>query len=194
MDMTVRSFPVSPPLMIEAERGAHEEQLRSLFVEHAAYVWRTLRHLGIAPADVEDVVQEVFVVVHKRLADYQERAAMRAWLYSICLRVCSRHRRSRRRRPEDTQAEMPEISVAPEQEQDVERSEARKLGRSLIEALPDKLRVVFVMYELEHMSMSEIAEVLGCPIQTAYARLHRAREKVRADLARQRLARSGSRP
>lgn len=186
-NMLARTLPASPALMIDAEREDHAEQLRRMFAENSDFVWRSLRHLGIAPADIEDVVQEVFVVVHKRLCDYEERSALRSWLYAICLRVCSRHRRSRRRRPEDTLAELPDVGVEPEQEHDVERNEALRLGRQLIDALPDKQRVVFLMYELEHMTMQEIAEILGCPIQTAYARLHRARENVRADLNRQRM-------
>jgi RNA polymerase sigma-70 factor (ECF subfamily) len=162
--------------------------LRTMFAEHSEFVWRALRHLGIAHADIEDATQEVFVVVHKRLDDYEERASVRAWLYAICLRICSKHRRSRRRRREDILEQLPEVGVEPDQEQGMQRQEALRLGWQLIEALPDKQRTVFVMYEVEYLSMAEIAEIIGCPLQTAYARLHKARERVRAELARQRLS------
>src|SRR6188768_4247016 len=67
--------------------------MRTIFDEHARYVIRTLRHLGIQEADVEDVAQEVFVTVHRKLAEFEGRSKLRTWLYGICLRVASDHRR-----------------------------------------------------------------------------------------------------
>lgn len=185
--MIVLSKAASPVLLVREQRDTHAGQLERMFAEHSDFVWRMLRHLGIAAVDVEDAMQEVFVVVHKRLADYEERSSQRAWLYAICSRVSSKHRRSQLRRREATLAELPEVSIDPEQEHDIERQEALLLGRRLIDALPEKQRVVFLMYEVDHMPMNEVAAIIGCPIQTAYARLHKARERVRADLTRQQL-------
>src|SRR5690349_24003424 len=67
--------------------------MRTVFDEHARYVIRTLRHLGIKEADVEDVAQEVFVTVHRKLHEFEGRSKLRTWLYAICLRVASDHRR-----------------------------------------------------------------------------------------------------
>ena len=177
----------NPALLVAREEHVRAQQLGKLFEDHAEFVWRSLRRLGMAHADIEDALQEVFVVVHRRIADYEERSSLRAWLYAICLRVNSKHRRSRGRRREDILDEMPEVTVEPDQESGVEQQQSLLLGQRLLEALPEKQRMVFVLYEVDHMSMAEIAEVVGCPIQTAYARLHKARERVRSELARQRL-------
>jgi RNA polymerase sigma-70 factor (ECF subfamily) len=177
----------SPVLMSVAAPPARARRLSQVFEEQASFVWRTLRRLGVAPADLEDAAQEVFVVVHKRLEEYEERASMRGWLYAICLRVSSRQRRTSMRRREQIMSEVPEISVDPDQEQGVEQRQSLQLGQRLLEALPEKQRMVFMLYEVDHLSMAEVAEVVGCPIQTAYARLHKARERVRVELARARV-------
>ena len=78
-----------------AARGPHD--LAAIFREHAPYVWRVLRRMGVREADVEDVTQEVFVVVHRRLPEFEGRSAMRTWIYGICLRVASDHRRRGKR-------------------------------------------------------------------------------------------------
>jgi RNA polymerase sigma-70 factor (ECF subfamily) len=176
----------SPVLARACEANARSQQLANLFAQHAAFVWRSLRRMGVAAADLEDATQEVFVVVHKRLEEYEERASIRSWLYAICLRVSSRQRRTTSRRREQVVAEPPELSVEPGQLADVEQRESLRLGQSLLAALPEKQRTVFVLYEVEHMTVAEIAEALGCPLQTAYARLHKARERVRAELSRAR--------
>src|SRR4051794_34761001 len=67
--------------------------LRQIFDEHARYIWRTLRHLGIPEADTPDLCQEVFVTVHRKLSSFEGRSALRTWLYGICIRVASEHRR-----------------------------------------------------------------------------------------------------
>ena len=87
---------------IDMEGALNASDFRSLYDDHVAFVWRNLRRLGVAPSDVEDRVQEVFVVAHRRLADYEERGhGPRAWLFQIVLRVASEWRRHKRRHPED---------------------------------------------------------------------------------------------
>lgn len=177
----------TPTLVAAGELEARSQRLANLFREHAAFVWRSLRRMGIAQADLEDATQEVFIVVHKRLEEYEERASMRSWLYAICLRVSSRQRRTATRRREEVVAEPPELVVQADQQSGVEQRESMQYFRQLLEALPEKQRTVFVLYELEHMSIAEIAEALGCPEQTAYARLHKARERARVELSRAKL-------
>lgn len=177
----------NPTLPSAGELEARSQRLAKIFQEHAAFVWRSLRRMGIAPADLEDATQEVFIVVHKRLEQYEERASMRSWLYAICMRVGSRQRRSASRRREEVVAEPPELVVQPEQQVGVEQRESLQQLHRMLETLPEKQRTVFVLYEVEHMNISEIAEALGCPQQTAYARLHKARERVRIELSRARL-------
>lgn len=159
------------------------QRLRDIFEQHAEFVWRTLRNLGVASAELEDATQEVFVVVHGRLAAYEERDKMRSWLYAICVRVSQRQKRRYARRRELLGAELPERASAATQQVELERREALELGQRLLAVLPAAQREVFLLYEIEHMTMAEVAALIGCPLQTAYARLHKARERVQAEVA-----------
>jgi RNA polymerase sigma-70 factor (ECF subfamily) len=157
--------------------------LRAVFDQQAAFVCRTLRRHGVREADLDDMLQEVFLVVHRNLNEYVDRGRMRAWLYSICTRVAHGQRRKVVRRREAPEIEDTERDVAPTQHQHVEDQQALRLGYQLLEALPPQEREVFVLYEVEDMTMSEIAQVMGCPLQTGYSRLNRARERILAQLA-----------
>jgi RNA polymerase sigma-70 factor (ECF subfamily) len=166
--------PEVPPEPIELP------SLRTVFDEHARYVIRTLRHLGIQEADVEDVAQEVFVTVHRKLAEFEGRSKLRTWLYGICLRVASDHRRRAyvvRERPTSS----PPVDGSGRSGTEPDSSvESRAFVQKLLESLDDDKRAVLVLYELEGLTMREVAEVVGCPLQTAYSRLHAARELLRA--------------
>lgn len=159
------------------------EEFRAIFREHAPFVWRALRRLGVAEADVEDVAQEVFLVVHRRLAEFEGRSRMSTWIYGICLRVASDHRRRahvRRERPTDRPPER--VGSAP-QPKELEQRQARALLDAALARLDEPKRAVFVLYEIEELPMKEVAEALGCPLQTAYSRLHAARDELREALA-----------
>jgi len=159
-------------------------KLREVFEEHGPFVCRSLRYLGVREADLDDLVQEVFLVVYQRLNDYEEKGRARAWLYSICTRVAHAQRRKMGRRRE-TGAPMPaEESAAATQHEQVEDREALVLGQRLLEQLPEQQREVFLLYEVEDMSMAEIAQALACPLQTAYSRLHKARARILAEVER----------
>jgi RNA polymerase sigma-70 factor, ECF subfamily len=158
----------------------------AIFKAHHAFVWRILRHLGVAAADHEDVLQEVFVVVHRRLADYREQDKMRAWLYAICTRVVRDQRRRIARRHEDLR-EAPEFSHEASQAGSVADKQALSLAQRMLDTLPDKQRAVFLLYEIEQLSMPEVALALECPLPTAYARLRKARERVLSEVAKARL-------
>jgi RNA polymerase sigma-70 factor (ECF subfamily) len=147
-------------------------------------VWRVLRRLGVSERDVEDVCQEAFLVVHRRLDEFEGRSSLRTWIYGICARVASEHRRRPHLRLEALGEAPPDGSVPAPQHDDLERRRAlEQLDRALGE-LDDDKRAVFVLYELEELPMSEIAETLGCPLQTAYSRLHAARRVVGLAFAR----------
>lgn len=150
--------------------------LRQVFDEHARYVWRTLRHLGIAEADVPDLCQEVFVTVHRRLSSFEGRSSLRTWLYGICIRIASEHRRRPHVRNETAVAEpMPEFAERCGREPD-SAIEQRSTVQRLLSALDEDKRNVVVLYEIEGFTMKEVAEIVGCPLQTAYSRLHAGRE------------------
>src|SRR5688572_16381958 len=161
--------------------------VESIWRAHGGFVWRVLHHLGVKSPDLEDATQEVFVVVHRRLAEYQEQDKLRAWLYAICVRVARDHRRKLFRRRERVTDTPPERVVGPTQTSSVENQEALQLAEKLLAALPEKQRVVFLLYEVEQMSMTEVALAVDCPVPTAYARLRKARERVLELVARAQL-------
>ena len=172
------------PKETTALADARHAELTVLFRTHHAFVWRVLRHLGVATADLEDVLQEVFVVVHRRIAQYREQDKIRAWLYAIALRVAKDYRRRAHRRREQLTDVPPEVSHGPSQANDVESQQTLQLVERMIAALPEKQRAVFVLFEIEQLSMHEVALAVGCPLPTAYARLHKARERLLSEAAR----------
>ena len=150
--------------------------LRQLFDEHAKYIWRALRHLGVPEADVEDISQEVWVTAHRKLPEFEGRSSIRTWLYGICLRTASDYRRSAYVRRERPTAE-PSADGAPLSSSEFgSRVEARQALQALLELLDDEKRAVLVLYELEGFTMKEVAEIVETPLQTAYSRLYAARE------------------
>lgn len=157
-------------------------RLREVFDEHGPFVCRSLRYLGVPEADLDDLLQEVFMVVCKRMSDYEETGRTRAWLYSICTRVVHAQRRKVRRRRES--GPPPEQAASASQLTQVQDREALELGWRLLQQLPEQQREVFVLYEVEDMPMSEIAQALHCPLQTAYSRLYKARERIMAEVER----------
>jgi RNA polymerase sigma-70 factor, ECF subfamily len=156
----------------------------AIVAAHGAFVWRALRRLGVGATDVEDVAQEVFLVVHRRLADYDDRSGMRAWLYGICARKAAEHRRRAWVRREQPVAAAPEAGAPPEQPEAMRRREAWAALERILGELEPKRRDVFVLFELEEMSLAEVAAAVGCPLQTAYSRLQSARAHVQASVAR----------
>ncbi|HEX9295669.1 MAG TPA: RNA polymerase sigma factor [Polyangiaceae bacterium] len=161
---------------------------RSVFDNYGVFVKQTLRRLGVPSADRHDLSQEIFVVVHRKLHEYDGRASLRSWIYGICVRMASTYRRSARVRHEKA-CEQPEPNVAANQEaanQDsgIDSRRAYAHIETLLGKLDDEKRTIFVLYEIEGLSMTEVAEAVGCPLQTAYSRLHAARKAMRASLAR----------
>jgi RNA polymerase sigma-70 factor (ECF subfamily) len=152
---------------------------------HGRFVWRVLARLGVASADVPDVCQEVLITVYRRIADFDaDRASFRSWLYGICARTASDYRRHARTRREELSDSVPETATPAHQDDDLERRRARAHLDRVLECLDESKREVFVLYELEELSMTEVARALGCPLQTAYSRLHAARKVVEAAFRR----------
>ncbi len=151
---------------------------------HATFVWRVVRRLGVRPADVEDVCQEVFVVVHRKLATFEGRSTVRTWLYGIAVRCAADHRRRAHVQRETTAVSVTAAPVDPAQPGAVAERQARAALDEILDQLDESKRAVFVLYELEELPMIEVAEAVGCPLQTAYSRLHAAREAVEAAVLR----------
>ena len=162
--------------------GSHFRSARptaqQVFEAHATYAWRALRYCGVAQADLQDACQEVFLVVHRRLPEFENRSSMRTWVYGICLRVAAQYRRRAHRRHEELMPEPPETAVLPTQSTDIEGRQAQALLQNVLDALDSAKREVFVLYEIEQLPMEEVALVVGCPLRTAYSRLEAARKQI----------------
>jgi RNA polymerase sigma-70 factor, ECF subfamily len=155
--------------------GAQAARVKRLVVEHHGFVWRSLVRLGVPRSDAEDVMQQVFMVTTRRIDDIRTDAE-RSFLYGVCIRMASRARRTRDRRREvdgESAPERVDPSLRPDEQLD--RAEARALLDGILAAMPIELRAVFTLYELEQVTMIEIAQLLGVPQGTVASRLRRAR-------------------
>ncbi|WP_437785586.1 RNA polymerase sigma factor [Sorangium sp. So ce1097] len=161
---------------------ARPPRFEALYDEHFAFVWRSLRRLGVADAAVDDAVQDVFLVVHRRLAEFEGRSSLKTWLFGIVLRVARAHRRAAlRRRPSELAAAAsadPEAVAGPEADQPdarTEQAEAVRILYDLLDELDEEKREVIVLAELEQMTAPAIAEIAGINVNTVYSRLRAAR-------------------
>ncbi len=169
------------PLLVQPDAvDRNEGDVRRVVRDYAGFVGRSLRYLGVGEADLEDAAQEVFIVVHRRLDDFEGRSLLRTWLYGICLRVAHSLRRKAATRREHLMAEPPERGAAPGQDAELQAKEARARLQHLLAELDEEQRSVFVLYEIERMPMKAVAEAMGCPLQTAYYRHQAARRKLLA--------------
>ena len=165
---------------------AEEARLRGIVQSHHSFIWRVVRRLGISEGDVDDVTQEVFCVAANRLGDIEE-GKEKSFLYSTAVRVTANARRARRRR----QNAYDGFEVAPREPVPLpdtlsDQRTARKILDDILESLPDDLREVLVLHEIEEMGVSDVSELLDIPMGTVGSRLRRAREKFQAAVARRR--------
>jgi RNA polymerase sigma-70 factor (ECF subfamily) len=176
--------PGEVPLRFSWNKAADTQaDFREIVRAHAPYVLRVLRSLGVGSADVPDVSQEVFLTVHRQLPLFEGRSALRTWIYGIALRVASDYRSKAYRRRELPSEAPPEQVERTSPQSQLELREAWRLIERLLAELDEDRRQVFVLYELEQLSMREVCEVVGCPLSTAYSRLNSARATVQAALA-----------
>jgi RNA polymerase sigma-70 factor (ECF subfamily) len=149
-----------------------------VYAEHFAFVFRTMRRMGVPPALVDDAVQEVFLVVHRRVGEFEGRAALTTWLYRIAARVAMHARRSALRKgiaePEDPDALAIDEAEGPHER--AARAEGLRTLRRVLDELDDDKRIVFVLAEYEELSVREIAAALGENANTIASRLRGARQ------------------
>lgn len=155
-----------------------------VFRTYSSFVWRVLLRLGVAEADIDDVAQEVFLGVHRNLSRFEGRCSLRTWVYGICHRRAVDYRRRASVRPELYSDDPPDQGVDANQEQGIALNQARAQLSQVLDALDEEKRTVFVLFDIEGIPMEEVAEIVGCPLQTAYSRLYAARRKVEGALAR----------
>ncbi len=169
------------------ERSAVLPSFRAIYSDYFDFVWTSARRLGVPVDSVDDVVQEIFVVVNARLSTVEQPASLRSWIYGVVRRTVSTYHRGRRTRGASESHEPFEDGAGPMQPSPLDLAvlsdEVRLLWRLLEELGPLK-REVFVLAELEEMTMPEIAEAIGVPLNTAYSRLRVAREEFNDALAR----------
>ena len=167
-----------------AAHADRDARIAAVVREHYAFVWRVLRRFGLPPADADDAAQQVFLVAASRIDDI-EQGKERAFLSRTAMRVASKAHRARRRRPEDADAECGEgADLGPGAEELVERHRARALLDAILDEMPVDLKAVIVLFEIEGLTMSEIADALSVPPGTVASRLRRARAELEAQVAR----------
>jgi RNA polymerase sigma-70 factor (ECF subfamily) len=170
------------PVLTPSE--APQPTFDGIYAEYFEMVWCAARRLGAPQGSIEDVAQDVFLVLHRRLSDYSpERGSLRSWIYGVVVRVVRDHRRTYRRREArcvplalDGADEAPMASPAAAPSQVVECNEAFALLCALLDQLDQDKRELLVLSELEEMTVPEIARVLGANVQTVYSRLRAARK------------------
>jgi RNA polymerase sigma-70 factor (ECF subfamily) len=155
---------------------------RALVAEHLAFVYRVVRRLAGPDDEVEDLVQEVFLVVEKRREAYENRGAATTWLYGICLKVVAGHRRRawfRALKRGVGLEESEHLAAASDTGASVDRADSERLVYRVLDTMSEKRRTVLVLYELEGLTGEEIAAQLGCPVKTVWTRLFHARREFR---------------
>lgn len=188
--MTVRAavrarLPADPDV---APKPASLPSFRSVYESYFDFVWSSARRLGVPADAIDDVVQEVFIVVHARLHTVEQPASLRSWIYSVLRRTVSMYHRGRRTRAaRESTAPSPGDRPDPMQPSPLDLAvlgdEMRHLWH-LLGALDEVKREILVLAELEEMTVPEIAQATGVPLNTAYSRLRAARQEFNAAFAR----------
>jgi len=175
-------------LLADTSEPVAAPTLEELYDRYAEYVYQSLRRLGVPSAGLPDALQDVFVVVHRRLADLDSSGSVKSWLFVLALGVARNHRRTlRRKAPERGGTAVDPDQLGGRFDEPFERTahaESVELFYRLLENLDEDKRAVFVLAELEELTVPEIATALSINVNTAYARLRAARQKFEQSLAR----------
>ena len=156
--------------------------LTELYDAHVTMVWRSLKALGVPEAALDDAVQDVFLVVHRRAGEFDARSSLKSWLFGIAYRVAANHRRSLRRRSGcELDPDLPDRGPDPQQQ--LQHAEATRFVQQFLETLNEPNRAAFTACVLEHMSVAEAAEAFGVNVNTLYSRVRSVRERFMSALA-----------
>jgi RNA polymerase sigma-70 factor (ECF subfamily) len=154
-----------------------------VYASEFPFVWRCLRSLGVPPAALDDAAQDVFVIVHRQLAGFRGDSSFRSWLFGITHNVASNYRRGAQRKQAPLVALSDESpDKAPDPLEATQDLQAAAFVQRFMAGLPDDKRAMFVLGMLEELSMPEVAQALGIPLNTAYTRLRRVRLEFRQAL------------
>ncbi len=177
--MTVATFPLEHDA---CELWPARLSFEKTYEEHFDFVWLSLRRLGVAPALLDDAAQDVFVVVHRRLHEFEYRAELKTWLFAIALRTARQYHRKNQAAPADVLEQLP--SAGPTPHDALAQVEALRVMDAILARMDEERRVLFIMVELEQIAVPEAAQVLGLKLNTAYSRLRLAREDFNAMVKR----------
>lgn len=164
-------------------RAPELPRVAQLFRDHHVFVWRILGRLGVPREAVDDAVQDVFVVLHRRDGELDARGSIRGLLYGIARRVARRYRDGARRQDELSH---PPASTDPGPDEQVARIQAAAVVRGALDAMDEDKRMTFVLADIEGMSVVEVAQCLNINLNTAYSRLRAARQILHQAIARHR--------
>jgi RNA polymerase sigma-70 factor (ECF subfamily) len=165
------------------DQGEPRPSFEEVYDAYFAFVWRSALRLGAPPANIDDVVQEIFLVAHQRLDQFEGRSSVKTWLFGVVANVVRAHRRMlRTKHPhilDASAATSPETIADPADgpHEQVSSREAAAIADQLLESLDEDKRAAFVLAELEQMSAPEIAAAVSVPVNTVYSRLRVAREE-----------------
>jgi RNA polymerase sigma-70 factor (ECF subfamily) len=179
--------PYAQRVVASTSPSASTPPFDEIYEAHFSLVWRSARRLGIPEAHLEDVTQEIFLIVFRKLPGFEGRSTLRTWIFSIMLHVVRRQKQSlRANSPIDPPAEreIPNGEAGPDES--LARRQASAVLHRFLESLDDDKREVFILAELEQMSASEISAVLQIGTNTVYSRLRLAREAFSSAISRHR--------
>jgi RNA polymerase sigma-70 factor (ECF subfamily) len=155
-----------------------------VYEAHFAFVWRVLRTFGVPDTALEDAAQDVFVVVHRRLSEFEGRAAVTTWLFAIARRIACTHRRKLGRDNRSEPISDDDFAAPNDTFAALSRAQAAATVLAILDTMDDEKRAVFALVELEQLSVPEVAKLLDLNLNTTYSRLRMARQvfetKVRA--------------
>lgn len=179
---STRQLSSSPARLLAAaafEGSAETPSFSEVYDAYFAFVWRTLKRLGVAEGALEDAAQDAFLVVHRKLGGFEGRSSLKTWLFGIVMRVAHDHRRTRDRKDVRSHGTVVDGDCCAcsgmDPSEGAMRAEELRLLHRILDRLDDDKRAVFVLAELEQMSAPEIAEAISVNLNTVYSRLRAAR-------------------
>jgi RNA polymerase sigma-70 factor (ECF subfamily) len=189
MQTTTANTVQRPP---PSSAGLLDANFDEIYESMVQYVWNIVSRMGVHRSDAEDVVQEVFVIVHRRLDDFEGRAQLKTWVFKIAVHVVQHYFRTHARKPGDrATAKGTEIHSLVERQENGPAAEAERRERlrtldHLLDQLDEPKRAVFVLAEIEQLTLSEIAEIVELNANTVASRLRAARQGFEKALSRYR--------
>lgn len=188
-DSVLRVSPANTgPELVHPSSAMSVPSFVEIYESYLSFIWSTARHLGVEQSDLDDVVQDIFIVIHRRMHSIERPESLRSWIYSIVRRTVSTYRRSKRSKVGKVASgsQPPDVSypAASTPQQQAEQSEQAQLLWGLLDKLDEPKREVFVLTELEDMTAPEIAAAIDVPLNTVYSRLRAARQELEAALQR----------